>query len=384
MTLLETSDVNEARIIGRVGLATILMVVLGIVAVVAVRQFSGEPKDVLSLTIRVPFAGQGVGPETPVIMHGVKIGEVADVSNMSSGGVQLDVDLQQVPALGLTTEMSIDYRPSNYFGVTGVNIIPASGGTALSNGMQLDLAPKGNYSLQALLYRLGEITNGVLDARLISVIDRSTQYIEAFRPLLETLLIVTGTVAEVQNVSTEQLLRNATGISVAFPGTIDALISSGKHFVHNNFGDGHNPDTAEKVRSQFKFWPTMDEKRHQQYYEHEQLWFESMMNDQYNVRVWDTILDKAKSDLFAKIGDLEYSHVDDLFPLTESIRGLADVAPRVIDPEELGVTMRELRSRFERMYAESGDLHALPVRIVIDKVPGVASAIGYGVGVGAP
>ena len=131
--------------------------------------------------------------------------------------------------------MEIDYRPSNYFGVTGINVIPAQSGRPLRSGMQISITPKGNFSLQALLYRLGELSNGVFNQRLISVIERATRYVDGLNPLLETALIVGNSVAKVQTVSTERLLRNATGVSVAFPGFVDALISTGNDFLHTCF-----------------------------------------------------------------------------------------------------------------------------------------------------
>ncbi|OBH05882.1 MlaD family protein [Mycobacterium sp. E1747] len=380
MTLLERSEESEATLLTRLGTILLLSLVVILVIYLAVKQFAPPATNVVSVRLRVPYSGQGVEPETPVIMHGVKIGEVSSVSSLAGGGVQFDLKLQANSVRDLTDSLQIDYRPSNYFGVTGINVQPGQGGQRLRNGMQLTIAPQGNYSLQALLYRLGEITHGVLDDRLISVMNRGTQYVDAFRPLIETALIVSTTVTDVQTVSTERLLRNATGISVAFPGTADALIGVGNDFIHNYFGDKSKPENAELLRSKMKFWPAMDEAHRKQYETNQQKWFANMDNDNYNVRVWDVIMDKAKSDLFAKVGALEYSHVNDLFPLIESLRGLTDTAPKIFDPDVFGATITELRTRFERMYASSGDLHALPVRIVLDRVPGVESALGYGVG----
>ena len=176
------------------------------------------------------MSAKACAPDTPLIMHGVKVGQVVSVSSIPGGGVRLKTDLQPGPARGLTDGIGIDYRPSNYFGVTGINVIPAQSGRPLRSGMQISIAPKGNFSLQALLYRLGELSNGVFNQRLVSVIERATRYADGLNPLLETVLIVGTSVAKVQTVRTERLLRNATGVSVAFPGFIDALISTGNNY----------------------------------------------------------------------------------------------------------------------------------------------------------
>jgi hypothetical protein len=68
--------------------------------------------------------------------------------------------------------------------------------------------------------------------------------------------------------------------------------------------------------------------------------------------------------------------VNDLFPLLESIRGLADTVPKIVLPENFAYTVTELRTRLERMYAGSGEQRALQVRIVLDRLPGVAAPLG--------
>ena len=48
--------------------------------------------------------------------------ERSRVSPACQEGVQLDADLQSGPVTGLTNTMDIDFRPVNYFGVTGINL----------------------------------------------------------------------------------------------------------------------------------------------------------------------------------------------------------------------------------------------------------------------
>ena len=222
MTLLHASAESETRTLTRVGAIVVLSVVVAAAVYFAVDPF-GHKRDVISLSIETPYVGQGVAAGTPVIMHGVKIGQVESVSSTPGGGVRLQTDLQRGPARGLTDAMQIDFRPANYFGLTGINVTPAQNGQPLQSGMQISMTPKGNFSLQALIYRLGELSNGVFNPRLVSVIERATRYVDGLNPLLETVLIVGNSVAKVQTVSTERLLTNATGMSVAFPGFVDAL-----------------------------------------------------------------------------------------------------------------------------------------------------------------
>ena len=58
--------------------------------------------------------------------------------------------------------------------------------------------PKGNFTLQALLYRLGELSTGVITPQLVKVIDKATRYIDGLDPFIESMLIVADAVAAVQ------------------------------------------------------------------------------------------------------------------------------------------------------------------------------------------
>jgi hypothetical protein len=371
MTLFNASAESETRILNRVGAVLILSTVIA-AAVYLVGNPFGHKRDVVSLAIDAPYVGQGVAVGTPVIMHGVKIGQVESVSSVASGGVRLRTDLQREPTHGLTDAMQIDFRPSNYFGVTGINVTPVQNGRPLQSGMQLSMMPKGNFSLQALIYRFGELSNGVFNQRMISVIERGTRYVDGLNPLLETMLIVGDSVAKTQTVGTERLLRNATGISVAFPGTVDALVSTGNDFLHTYFVD-FDKDKAEK---RWAIYPALDPKYKRQFDGNAELAQKTLGTDEYYVKQWFANLDAARIGLFFPIGYLEASHIGDLFPVIESLRTLADTVPHIVSPENFAYTLTELRTRFERMYAGSGDQRALQVRILLDRLPGVAAPLG--------
>jgi hypothetical protein len=376
MTLLNASAESQTRVLTRIGAILVLSAVIATVLYLVANPFARRSHDVISVAIDTPYVGQGVAAGTPLIMHGVKIGQVVSVSSISGGGVRLKTDLQPEPTRGLTDAMGIDYRPSNYFGVTGINVIPAQNGRPLHSGMQISITPKGNFSLQALLYRLGELSNGVFNQRLVSVIERATRYVDGLNPLLETALIVGTSVAKVQTVSTEQLLRNTTGVSVAFPGFVDALISTGDSFLHTYFVDFD----SEKFKTIWKYYPVLDGKVKKQYEDNARLARETITTDEYYDRHLSPIFETAQTDLFSRVGNLESSHINDLFPVVESVRALADAVPKIVSPESFAYTITELRERFERMYAGSGDQRALQVRIILDRLPGVAAPLGLVMG----
>jgi hypothetical protein len=344
--LIHGPEEAERRTLTIVGIAVVLCVAVAALLIVF-NPFAGRAAGLISLAIDTPYVGQGVGKGSAVVMHGVTVGQVTAISSLPGGGVRLNADLQKTPVAGLTDTMNIDFRPVNYFGVTGINLIAGTGGQALRDGIRINTVPKGNFTLQALLSRLGEVSTGVLTPQLIQVVDRATRYTDALDPLIETALIAANAVAQVQTVSTARLLTNTTGLSVVFPSTVDALTDLGENYLHNGENFGHH-ELMDR---------TTDE--------------------------WDHIdiptIEVGSVGVFADVGKLESKHVDDLLPVVDTVKALTDVVPPLIRPEGFAQSLAELRSRFEKMYAGTPEQRALRVRIVLDSLPGVAaplSAIG--------
>ena len=95
--------------------------------------------------------------------------------------------------------MGIDFRPANYFGVTGINVLPGEGGQPLHDASLIKATPSGNFTLQALLSRANAISHTVLTPKVIDVIDRATRYTDGLEPLLETILIMSDSLGERPN-----------------------------------------------------------------------------------------------------------------------------------------------------------------------------------------
>jgi hypothetical protein len=373
--ILRGSDERQTRVLASIGGVGVLVIVLAVAANFAVNPFRHTPKNVISVAIETPYIGQGVVAGTPLIMHGVKVGEVTAVSSLPGGRVRLNTDVQSGPASGLTDAMGLDFRPANYFGVTGVNLIPAHGGQPLRSGAEISVTPKGNFALQALLSRLGELSHQVVTPRLVRVVDRATRYTNALNPLLETMISVSTSIANVQTVSTAQLLRNTTGINVAFPGFLDAVIGSGDAILKDETGIGFN---AEDELKNNPFASLYDARQLKHYNAARQ---EMQTNPDglfYGAGMtWEV---GAEHDLFGSVGNLEGSHIYDLFPAIEQLNAVAGVVPKVVPAGDIAYTLRELRTRLERMYAGSGDQRALQVRVILDELPGVAGPMGLAVG----
>ncbi|WP_111510846.1 MlaD family protein [Mycobacterium kyogaense] len=373
--LIRTSAERQKRILVTIGTSAVALIATVATVLAASKPFGDDHRAVVSVAIDTPYVGQGVVPGTPVIMHGVRVGQVDDVDSLSAGGVRLRVDLQSKPVIGLTDNVGIDFRPANYFGVTGVNLIPADGGQPLRDGTQIRVTPKGNFALQALLYRLGELSDQVVTPQLIDVVERATRYTDAMTPFLETMIIVSTSVTNVQTVSTEKLLRNTTGINAAFPGFLDALIGTGDLYLHADIGVGFD---SEKDLRNNEFLPYYTEQQVKYYNEaREKLRTNPDEFVKGRLKEW---LKGAETDLFSAMGRLLSTHVNDLFPVVDQMRVLVDTVPALVPAGDVEYTLRELRTRLERMYEGSGEQRALQVRLILDELPGVAVPMGLVLG----
>ncbi|BBU21245.1 MCE family protein [Mycobacterium xenopi] len=359
-----------------IGTAVLLCVVLAVLAA-AVNLFGGRPPDRISVAIDTPYVGQGVEAGTAVVLHGVQVGKVTDVALSPGGGVRLAIGLQKGPVAGLTDKMNIDFRPINYFGVPGVNIIPASGGQAVRDGSEISVMPKGNFTLSELLSQLGDVSAAALTPQLISVLDRVTRYTDGLNPLFETLVTVTKAVADVQEVSTARLLANTAPISAAYPAFANATINLAARVANMNYypepGDPSGryptvPPPSSPAASGRKLTPPYKEFAKQR--------DPALDTDEQFQNTYLRFLEIASGGLFLGVGTLLKSHSDDLLPLVNGIKFLSDPVPSLLRPADIARTLAELRSRFEKLYGGNGEQRALRVRILLDSLPGVAAPLG--------
>lgn len=374
--MLRGSEQSQERVRLIIGSATLLCAVL-IIVVFAVKPFGGQPPDRIRVAIDTPYIGQGIQTGTAVVLHGVEVGKVTDVTLSPSGGLRLSTELRQQPLTGLTDAMNIDFRPINYFGVPGVNIIPTPGGQAVRNGTEINLVPKGNFTLSQLLSELAHASAAALTPQLITVIDRVARYTDGFNPLFETLVNATTAVADVQKVTTANLLAKTAIISTTLPPFMNEMIIMLARFADFQYypypGDpsGRFPETPPPISpaaSPKKLFPP--------YLEYTFVRNSSEESDDYMNNVEDRFLELASGGLFAAVGRVLRSHSDDLLPLIQGIKAVSDPMPSLLRPGDIAQTLAELRSRFEKLYGGNGEQRALQVRILLDSLPGVAAPLG--------
>jgi hypothetical protein len=367
--MLRGSAKYQERVLATVGAGLVLAIAL-IAFLVVANPFGGRPANQFSISIDTPYVGQGVEAGTAIVLHGVKVGQVTNVNGTAAGGVRLAADLNTHAVQGLTDAMNIDFRPINYFGVAGINLVPDPGGQELRDGSEITLVPKGNFTLSELLSQLGDVSQASLTPQLIQVIDRVTRYTDGLNPLFETAVTVTRAIDDEQTVPTEQLLANTSSIAAAFPGFTGAAIEGFTRVTDWKYYPGQSFPPAAAMTSKLQYpylegvpTPNLADET-EDYFQNNYLKFMQL----------------ASNGLFGAVGKLETSHVDDLLPLISGIKALTDVTPPLLRPEDIAQKLAELRSRFERLYAGDGNQRAISVRIQLDSLPGVAAPLGIAVG----
>ena len=176
-----------------------------------------------------------------------------------------------------------------------------------------------------------------------------------------------SSVTKVQTVSTDQLLRNTTGISAAFPGFADAATAAG-HSFNQDSGLVIFNVTGSDALPQQDIVPVVAQPGQRQ-------------TEEYWQKRSRAMLDMAANSFFGAIGKLESSHANDLLPVVNLVKTLSDTVPGLVPPVGLGDTMKELRTRFEKLYSGSPEQRALQVHIVLDQIPGVQAPMNA---MGAP
>lgn len=364
--MLRGSVQRQERVLLGIGSGVVLLIVLATVLAV-LNPFGQRAKGLYSVTITTPYIGQGVKQGTAVVLHGVKVGQVTNVKNTANGEVQLDTDLEIAPTRGLTDEMNIDYRPINYFGVAGVNLIPTAGGQTLRDGSRLRLVPSGNFTLAELLYQLGGVSKASLTPQLIGVIDRVTRYTDALNPFFESLVTIARAVEAVQTESTEDQVQRLGSALASVPPFANEFIIALRRIVDFSYypGQARTPSEVSGPALTPPYLtnvsvPSLGDIDDEEFFrEHYLKSYEAVQNG-----------------LFKSVGTLLSSHVDDLYPLISGLKAVTDAGPVLLRPRDIAQKLAELRSRFERLYAGNGDQHAVSVRVLLDSLPGVAAPMG--------
>ncbi|UGT38836.1 mammalian cell entry protein [Nocardia yamanashiensis] len=185
----------------RTGVA--LVAALGVLASAGAGAAALRSDDRMQVVLRTERIGDGVLTGTHVRLDGVQVGDVTGIESAGGGQqrITLRLDASQLP--GLTDALSVDYAPSNLFGIGEVALRRGDGGRPLRDGATVDLTG-GNATrvtdatMGALIRAVGQTTNEVLSPRLTEVLTQLATDAKAFAPIMQALVMLGRTVADTQ------------------------------------------------------------------------------------------------------------------------------------------------------------------------------------------
>lgn len=331
--LLAGSDRRQRRIMVLAGVLTVCVALACLLVVV--RKPTSVAADTIRITVRTTYLGPGVRPDTQVLLRGVEVGRVESVRPRAAGGIDMAIRLRRSGIAGLTDTFDFDYRPQNYFGVTGVHLMPGLGGEPLSDGTRLTRTPRGDHTMSALLRRAGQLAGGTHTGELVEVVRRVADYTTALAPLLEAGILVTGLLAETQRGTPVELLDRLHAINGPLPDFVDHAISA---------------ETA--LRQIPSARAVLDD-------------FAPM----------DVTMQLIATGFFGPVGALLGSHATDFTPLTEIVRTLSDVVTATLRKARAAVPLDTVLSGIDSAYTGPDGDKSLKLRIAVQALPFLDGAL---------
>lgn len=201
-------DINRrrARIVG------VLAVVVAVaVAVLWSGALSSGAGDTVRIRLRTEQIGDGVIDGTKVSLDGVNVGSISDIVGVSDGHQLITLALDRSRITGLTDDLSVDYAPTNLFGVTTVALKRGFGGLPLHEDELIDLAGAqaskvSDMTMGALLRSITQTTSQVLTPELTDLLTKFSGDLAAFTPILQAVVMTTRAIADTQRFPSSQLL----------------------------------------------------------------------------------------------------------------------------------------------------------------------------------
>ncbi|MGW4247733.1 MlaD family protein, partial [Nocardia sp. NPDC004722] len=192
------------------------------------------PPDDLHVALLVGRVGAGVAPGTDVRLDGVRVGSVTAIDAAGGGRQRITLDLNGSQLFGLTDAVALDYAPGNLFGISSVELRSGTGGSALADGVTVDLTGDSgrvrDATLATLLKSTGTLTDRVLTPELVELLRRFAHDVDGFIPLLQAVGTTARSFAETQQLPPSLLFDRygsaLTGLPPMLTGGLAVLWAS--------------------------------------------------------------------------------------------------------------------------------------------------------------
>lgn len=336
------TDRHQARVLTTVALVLIISLTAICTSSLVLYQHN-KSKGVLNLSVDVPYVAPGVSSGTEVILRGVPVGKVTGLQKVADRSVRIDLSLLPDLIAGITSSFEIDFRPANYFGVTAVNMTGSPGGSDLVDGQILARVPLGDFTMSTMIEKGSFAINGTLTSEMTATLDKVVRYTNGLNPMIQAGIVLADTVTKTQRALPSELLGQANEVLAVLPAFNIQTIQS----MYSIF------DTQFNRRADGSFGVT----------------------DDFMDRT-DAGLNLGSGSLFSAAGRLLASHPDELTPATDIVTAISDVVPDVLAQGALSEQLRAVVEGYERAFSSNGDSRTLNLRIILDKLPVLATPFG--------
>jgi hypothetical protein len=327
---------RKLRLTGVVVVAMVVAIALFIAYVMPA--LTPRDKSLMAVTIDTPSVGPGVEMGTDVVLRGAPVGEVTGLRVNENGTSSLTVDLDRSLVRGMGQDFVIDFRPKNYFGITGVNITdPGSSESGeLRDGDHVMRRDAGDYTMATMIEQGSDVANGTLVPETMDAIKRVLVYTGAFQPLIHTGVVFADTVARTQRETPAYLLDRYNEIVAALPPFANGAMSA-----MTSFYDSALNAAGDEVQNNF------------------------------------TITLKAISDnFFSMVGTLLRSNQGNLTPLVDTVTQAASVLPAMGQGIVTPVTVRELVTNLDGAFADGPQgQQILRINLALEALPALAGPL---------
>ncbi|MDO3650668.1 mammalian cell entry protein [Nocardia mangyaensis] len=186
---------------GALATGVLVLVVASVAVLVRLVDDPGPDPRSMSFHLRTDQIGDGVSSGTGVRRHGVRIGEVSAVDSAAGVAPTITVVVDRAQLAGLTDSLSVEFAPTNLFGISDVVLRDSAGGTPLRDETTVDLRGTDrvtDVTMGTLLRSLSDTTLTVLTPELTALLSTLGSDIRAFTPLIEAMVGIGRAIADTQ------------------------------------------------------------------------------------------------------------------------------------------------------------------------------------------
>ena len=334
---------SQLHTLRRVGVLSII-----VACVVALLMFGVYPRvkpadpGVIDVRLVTTTIGAGLQTGSKVVLHGTPVGTVTELSVSNAGETSIGLQIDKHIAGQLGQDFSIDYRPTNYFGITGLNISnvgDVSKGGSLRDGDRLWRSGGADYTMSTMIEQASYAATGSLQNDTMDAIRRTLAYSASLEPLIHTGIVVADTISQTQRRMPAQLISEYNDIFAAMPPFASGAIEA----AWNMYDSGSRR-------------------------------YGDVLNEQFVITA-KTIA----GTFFSLVGSLLGDNEDNLTSATQNVRQLAGILPVIGQGALTPVTVRTLVDRLNGAFVPTdGGGRTLNLNVVLDKLPVLDGPLAIG------